>query len=471
MRLYAKFFLFSTLAISIALLLSGYLLIAYSHEGAIAREADRAATQFQYDKFAAQAGLIAYDGDLREGIPQSALRQLASGLNGLTAFFTEEKALLYSELPPQASFAILDEVSDNSYAYQFQEVGGENYIVVCGKLAQSGVALYLLAATDISGVIAQKEQMAAGFAKVYSVTLILSVAVVLALSALITNPIKRMNKAAAGIARGRYSERLPIAGGDEIGELSQSFNMMADAVEGKMSELSESARQKEEFVASFAHELKTPLTSVIGYADMLYQKTLPADQAKDAAWYILNEGLRLEALSLKLMDLIVLGKQEFTLEQMRSDELLSSIAGGLKPIFEERKVAFRLEAQPAYVMVEYDLFKTLLLNLIDNSMKAGCSGIEVAGSLHGGSYIVRVSDDGRGIPAKELKRITEAFYMVDKSRSRRQHGVGLGLSLAARIAQIHGSPLEFRSSEGVGTTVSVKLRAARGGAQWGEDDG
>jgi signal transduction histidine kinase len=272
-----------------------------------------------------------------------------------------------------------------------------------------------------------------------------------------------MNKAASEIARGRYSERLAVTSGDEIGELSNSFNLMTDAVEDKVHELMENAQQKEEFVANFAHELKTPLTSVIGYADMLYQKTLTTEQVKDAAWYILNEGLRLEALSLKLMDLIILNRQDFVLEEMLSDELLTNIAGGLKPVLDDKKVTLNLDVQPAYIKVEYDLFKTLLLNLIDNSFKAGCSKIEITGKEDNNAYSISVADNGRGMPASELTRITEAFYMVDKSRSRKQHGAGLGLALAARIAEIHGTTLEFTSGEEAGTTVKIDLKNERSG--------
>ena len=457
MRLYAKFFVCATLVISIALLFSGYLLITYSHESALSREAGRAITGYQYDKFTAQAGLIAYADMLRDDIPVNILRQISSDLNGLSAFLTEDKTLLYSELPLQTDFAILEDVSDNSHVHRFQEMDGEHYIIVCGKLTQNDVTLYLLIATNISDVLAQKEQMTMSFAWVYIITILFSMVVILVLSAIITNPIKKMSKAAAGIAQGLYNERLPVSSGDEIGDLSHSFNIMADAVLDRINELSENARQKEDFVAGFAHELKTPLTSVIGYADMLYQKKLTDDQVKDAAWYILNEGLRLEALSLKLIDLIVLNRQEFTLEEMRSDELLSEIAGGLKPVLEDRKVSLCLKAAPAYVKVEYDLFKTLLLNLIDNAIKAECSSIDVIGKSDGFYYSVCVSDNGRGMAAAELNKITEAFYVVDKSRSRKQHGAGLGLSLAARIAEIHGSLLEFKSSEGVGTIVKINL--------------
>jgi len=281
--------------------------------------------------------------------------------------------------------------------------------------------------------------------------------IILALSALMTRPIKRMQRTAAKIARGRYHERLPASGGDEIGELSLSFNLMADAIEDKIHELTENARQKEEFVANFAHELKTPMTSVIGYADMLYQKPLPPDQIKEAAWYILNEGLRLEALSLKLLDLIVLNRQDFTLEEIQSEALITNILNGLAPMFEEKEISLDLNIRPATVKVEYDLFKTLLLNLIDNAVKAGGERIEITGRAEEDRYRVSVADNGRGIPESELGRITEAFYMVDKSRSRKQHGAGLGLALAAKIAEIHGSSLTIHSREGVGTAVSIDL--------------
>jgi len=457
MRLFAKFFLCATFVLSSALLFSGYLLITYSHESAINRETVRATTQYQYDKFTVQASLISNAENLQNGIPRELLSRLSSELSSLTAFFAEDKTLLYSDLPPKTDLTILDDVSENAHIYRFQTVEDESYILVCGKITQSGVSLYLLVATDISAVVIQKEQMRQSFVKVYFLTLLLSTAVILILSMFITRPIKRMNRAAADIARGQYNERLPITGGDEISELSKSFNLMTDAVEDKIFELEENSRQKEDFVANFAHELKTPLTSVIGYADMLYQKSLPPEQVKDAAWYILGEGLRLEALSLKLLDLIVLDRQDFVLEKMRSDELFENIVGSLKPLLEEREASIQLRIDPAAVMVEYDLFKTLILNLIDNATKAGGRNIKIAGLQNGSRYSVSVKDDGRGIPETELNKVTEAFYMVDKSRSRKQHGAGLGLSLAAKIAEIHGSSLEFNSIEGVGTIVNIEL--------------
>jgi signal transduction histidine kinase len=462
MRLFAKFFLCATLVISVALLFSGYLLITNSHENAVERERSRALNQYQYDKFTVQAELIANAANLQDSTSTDMLNKLASNLSGSVAFFDEDKTPLYSDLSPQTDFSVLDDISDDIVANRIHTTNGKSYIIVGGKLNQSGVTLYLLIATDISPVLAQKELMAQSFIKVYFITLAVSMMIILLLSAIMTRPIKRLGRAAAEIAGGNYRDRLSASSGDEIGDLSRSFNLMADAVEDKINELAANARQKEDFIASFAHELKTPLTSVIGYADILYQKALPPEQVKDAAWYILSEGLRLEALSLKLMDLIVLNRQDFTLEVMSSKELFQNIAGGLNPLLKAKKISLHLKVSPVYIKVEYDLFKTLLLNLIDNAIKAGGSVIEVIGKQNENRYCISVSDNGRGIPASELDRITEAFYMVDKSRSRKQHGAGLGLALAARIAGIHGSTLHFESEWGTGTIVTLDLAPAEG---------
>ena len=459
MRLFAKLFICATFVISAALLISGYLLITISQANAINRETERALNQFQFDRFTVQANMIANADYLIEGT--AVFYRLSSELSGMTAFFDEDRQLIYSALPTQTDFSLLGDVADNTHVTQFQTIGNRSYIIVCGRITQSGITIYLLIANDISSVIAQREQMTQSFIAIYFFTLVFSMLAILVLSAFIARPIKRMNRAAAQIAQGHYSERIRISRGDEIGELSNSFNLMADAIEEKIYELSENARQKEDFVANFAHELKTPLTSVIGYADMIYQKKLPAEELKDAAWYIFNEGLRLEALSLKLMDLIVLNRQDFVLEEMNAEELFEDISGSLKPMLAIKSVSLCLNIEAAYVKVEYDLFKTLMFNLIDNAVKAGCKRVAINGRQIKNRYIVSVVDNGRGMPESELAKITEAFYTVDKSRSRRQHGAGIGLALVAKIAEIHNSILSFNSAENVGTDVRFDLICER----------
>lgn len=272
-------------------------------------------------------------------------------------------------------------------------------------------------------------------------------------------PGRRLQHVARRFGQGYYDERVELRPGDALVEVSRSFNAMADVVEDKMRALEAAARQREDFVASFAHELKTPLTSIIGYADMLRLREVPPEHVFLAANYIFSEGKRLEGLSLKLMDLIVLRRQVFDMRQISTARLVGEIAGVLAPIMEEHEMTLETDVQDDIIYAEPDLLKTMLMNLIDNGRKASKAGgrLRIEGRIIATEYEFAVRDFGRGIPKDELSRITEAFYMVDKSRARAQNGAGLGLALCQEIATIHNSYLQFESEENVGTTVRIML--------------
>jgi signal transduction histidine kinase len=279
----------------------------------------------------------------------------------------------------------------------------------------------------------------------------------LVLAWLLTQPIKRLDRASRAFAEGNYDKRLATRSRDEIGDLTRTYNWMADNIEDKIEALELAVRQREDFVANFAHELKTPMTSIIGYADTLYQKQLTPQQVHEAAGYIVNEGMRLEALSFKLMELITMERQNFLLEEMEMKELFQDVRETVLPLAQKRGIELSVHAAEGYARIEYDLFKTLLLNLLDNALKSGGSRVQMNGWVEGERYYIAVMDNGRGIPVDQLDRITEAFYMVDKSRSRKEHGAGLGLALCAKIAAIHGTKLDYASEEGQGTSVELAL--------------
>lgn len=253
--------------------------------------------------------------------------------------------------------------------------------------------------------------------------------------------------------RDRKRRRAEGASAQEIARLEEELrNLQSDA------------ERREEFIASFAHELKTPLTAIIGYADMLRSKDMAPKPRFTAAGYIFSEGKRLEALSLKLMDIIVVGKQDFQKRRYDASYLLWEVAAVSVPSTGGDGLNLNVRAEKGEVEIEPDLFKTLLINLVDNARKASRKGqtVELYGKNEPGGYAFYVRDYGRGMAPEELGKITEPFYMIDKSRSRAQNGAGLGLALCQRIAQLHGSTLEYTSALGEGTTVRVFL--ASGGA-------
>ena len=201
------------------------------------------------------------------------------------------------------------------------------------------------------------------------------------------------------------------------------------------------------------------MTSVIGYADMLYQRNLPREEVKSAAGYILKEGMRLESLSLKLMDLFVLDKQEFILEKMSVREMFENLEQGIEPVCRKHGAILHMEIEDGIIRVDYDLFKTMVLNLADNALKADCRDVWVEGKQDGNIYQIRIKDNGKGIPPEELERITEAFYMVDKSRSRKQHGAGIGMALVSKIVEVYGAKMEIESDGKTGTQIYLNFVA------------
>ena len=245
-------------------------------------------------------------------------------------------------------------------------------------------------------------------------------------------------------------------------------------ITGKISELERvtdslrsDAERREEFIASFAHELKTPLTAIIGYADMLRSKDMAPKPRFTAAGYIFSEGKRLEALSLKLLDIIVVGKQGLSTRRFDAGYFLREVAAVTLPAAAQDGINLEVHAERGEVDLEPDLFKTLLINLVDNARKASSRGgsLELLGRKEGEGYAFYVVDHGKGMKREELSKITEPFYMIDKSRSRAQSGAGLGLALCKRIADLHGTELEYVSAPNVGTTVRVFLKGGDEDAQ------
>lgn len=265
---------------------------------------------------------------------------------------------------------------------------------------------------------------------------------------------RRLAAAMDAAAQGDYTVRV------SRGPLCEQFNSMMQAINDNVIQTRRAAQAQKDFVANFSHELKTPLTAIIGYADLMRSAELDGEDAFTAASYIFSEGKRLESLSLKLMDMIVLEKQDFPLRPLPAGKLLQHIAITVRPMLSTAELTLEFHAAAARVEGERDLLTTLVMNLLDNARKASENGgkIILRGIVQGDRYRISIQDFGRGIPPEELSRITEAFYMVDKSRARAQHGAGLGLALAQRIAVLHGSGLEFQSVLGEGTTVSFTLK-------------
>lgn len=340
------------------------------------------------------------------------------------------------------------------------------YIQTISKIQLVTASCYIETVDDITSVYSDRDMYCTIYQFILiGVALFASILLVI-FSKLLTRPLVKLKDASKEVAEGNFNMRVKeshgITSSTEITELSQSFNTMADYVEDYIEQLKLATQNRDNFIADFTHELKTPLTSVIGYADMLRSYEMEPEQRRECADLIYKEGSRLEALSLNLLNLIVLKNDEIKAVNIRTDIIADDIKKSVLFILKKYGVKLKLNVEKAEVNAEPSLLKTLLYNLIDNACKASESGkpVTLTGYVDSDRYRFCVTDSGCGIAEDDLAKITEPFYMVDKSRSRSMGGAGLGLSICNEIAKLHGSTLEIVSEVGKGTDISFTVSLA-----------
>lgn len=349
---------------------------------------------------------------------------------------------------------------DDTYGYCVRKAGDGYYMLTAAvSEVAGGTKVYLGTCRDLTAIYEDRRGLLAQYRIALGCLLAVGGIGIYLLSRYITGPIIRLDRLAGKIAEGRYEFRSHNTSRDEVGSLSRSFNRMADRLVDQLEAKALEAKQKEDFTAAFAHELKTPLTSIIGYADMLNSVDLTEEERREAYFYIYSQGKRLESLSYKLLELFRMerGVEDFC--QVNMKNLEENIRTTMRPVFKSRGIHGKISMDKGAVWGDGELLLSLFYNLLDNAMKAmdkeGEGFILLKGTPQEEGYEVKVVDNGRGIPKDEIGRITEAFYMVDKSRSRREGGAGIGMALCQKIAQMHGAELKIDSNPGEGTVIRV----------------
>ena len=375
--------------------------------------------------------------------------------SGEVLFQTGRPELLLYELPrPEAGNCTYMTVSD-----------GQGHGLVVSSLLQSGQQeLTLLARFDISSAYQVRKAQQRQYTVIYLAVVFFGILSSAALSYALTRQLHRLTVTARKIAEGDLSKRSRIRSRDEIGQLSLHFDAMTEKLQQNIHSLEAQMEQQERFMGSFAHELKTPMTSIIGFADLLRQGDLEESTRMMAAEYIYSEGRRLERLSFKLLDLLLLKKDAIHMTAVDLPHFLEEIQRSLLPGLKEKGIRLICKADPGNCHFEPDLIRSLLYNLVDNASKAmeqgGMIAVRAVPAPDGCQF--QVVDNGRGMAPEELGRITEAFYRVDKARSRSQGGAGLGLALCKQIVELHNGTIHFSSEPGKGTKVTVTLHTKEG---------
>ena len=462
MKFSVKLLLWTMIVTALALGFSGYYFVNYVFETSLQREVEQALDEGSILSFAFETAALNVPA-MYSVLPDGTVEEIAAGMERggrstgrLIRISDEEKQPLYASDRFGADDVLLSRTDGDTKYYQVMEWEDDYYIHTCMQVKALDRILYLETMRDVSEVFAER---AVGFSLYRRVTIAMLFAGMVAMlfiSSFLTKPIRILTKATKRMAEGEYDYRAKQVSEDELGQLTRDFNSMANALEDNIDRLEEEIESREEFMGAFAHELKTPLTSIIGYADMLRSHKLDEEKSILSANYIYTEGKRLEALSLRLLDIIVARKEEAALLPVPAAVIFSY----LQEMFAgSRGMEFAFSHEDGTILMEADLIKTVMVNLIDNACKASEEGqrIEVCGQADAESYRFLVRDFGMGIPEEEQRKITQAFYMVDKSRARSKNGAGLGLALCAELLKLHGSELKVESEVGKGSCFSFVL--------------
>lgn len=272
-------------------------------------------------------------------------------------------------------------------------------------------------------------------------------------------PIKDMASAARKFAEGNFDARVCDSGrGDEIRELTEAFNAMADS-------LQKTEQQRREFVANISHELKTPMTTIAGYADGILDGVISPEEERQYLSIISDESRRLSRLVRRMLDVSQLQSLDI-IHQKRPFDLGESMCRVLVSM--EKKITDRgldvdveIPEDPVMVLGDNDLLTQVVYNLLENAAKFAQQGSTLYLGLErrGEKAVVTVRNTGATIPEEELPLLFERFHKSDKSRSQDKDGVGLGLYIVRTILEQHREKITATSENGV-TTFSFTVQLA-----------
>lgn len=338
-----------------------------------------------------------------------------------------------------------------------QKIDGKTYVIVKGKLPvpyDSYTMVYRYDTTDSISVWNQLKNML--FLAGFLLSVLLALGLIIALNR-IFKPLSQISQTSKDIANGAYETRLQVSGHDELSEMAQSFNHMAEEIQRQMTTLMEASNKKQQFIDNFAHELRTPLTAIYGYAEYMQKAIMTEDDRLSALNYIMSESQRLQTIAFQLLELANLQNNQISCEENKVSELFELVKQTLNGRVIEKNIQLVFICEIDTIRGEKCILESLFINLIDNAIKA-CSAegkITVHAYKEEKKKIISIHDNGKGMTDDVLSQITEPFYREDKARNRKDGGAGLGLAICSQITKQHDADLSFISHPGEGTTAKV----------------
>jgi two-component system sensor histidine kinase MtrB len=342
-------------------------------------------------------------------------------------------------------------VQRGQIGYQRIESGGHHLLIVGGRIPGSTDELYFLFVED--RIYRDLEQLRNVLLIGWVVVLLLAGLVGRSLAKRTLDPVARASLAARSMAEGLLATRLPVEGQDEFGTWATSFNEMAEALEAKITALSEAQARERRFTSDVSHELRTPLTALVGEASLLREHVdrMPVE-ARRPAELLIQDVTRLRRLVDELMEISRFDAGRETV-QAEPVEVLPLVGAILRARGWDGRVA--VDGDGLVLSTDRRRLERIVANLVGNALEHGGRHVRVRVGREVGGAFVEVNDTGPGIPGEHLPHLFERFYKADPSRS--GTGSGLGLAIAMENARLLGGDIEVRSELGMGSQFRLVL--------------
>ncbi len=340
-----------------------------------------------------------------------------------------------------------------------REVDGVLYYIVTGYLDEPYSNIKFVYIKNIQDLVDYKAQMVHHAVIIGTIISALLSVLMLFLLLKLTHPIRKLNQMTEEIADGNYQKRAFIKSKDEIGEFAQNFNAMADSVQAHIQKLSDLTEERQRFIDNLAHEMRTPITAIMGYGEFLKYANFTPEEGTKAIDYIIHQSERMKNMARKLMDLARLNNMEIVPQIIDLRETLAYVESTLEQYIREKHVQVEKDLQVIFMEGDKDLIESLILNIMENALRALPDGgkFEIKTYQESEGFILSIADNGTGISEQDISKVFEPFYRADKSRSRAYGGAGLGLALCKQICDLHHAQMELSSQPDIGTKIIIKF--------------
>ncbi|MEZ4357331.1 MAG: ATP-binding protein [Eubacteriales bacterium] len=342
-------------------------------------------------------------------------------------------------------------------AYSYHNIDGEWAVYYVNEITDEGSLIgAMVYQSSIQTLINSMNDLTVKIIVISIACCLIVIVLSIITSDYITRPIIKLKKAAIDISTGNFNQRVKVSGRDEIAELAQAFNEMTKRLE-------DIDITRSEFVSNASHELRTPLSSIkILVESLIYQQDVPKETYDEFLTDINKEIDRLNNIISDLLNIMKLEGEEVLVckENVSLKDILLDTMNLLKPLADQQRIHITLDADED-VLIECDPLKIhqAVNNLADNAIKYTNTGglITIRLKRLNDFAVIEVEDTGVGISQEDMQLIFERFYRVDKARSRKTGGTGLGLYIAKKIAIMHGGSLDVVSEEGKGSAFILSI--------------